>query len=324
MDYKTKLITLRKERNLTKSALYGGICSKGKYLALEDNTNSTSITITEMTAILDRLGMSWSEFIEYTDLSTKKNTNYGQLKLELLDIAQNLNDKEIVQTKLNSFIEKIETIKFDTSQSFSTYIAAIHLALILDIPISYNQTELFDFSSDLFQNRTEYYAVDYEIIGNISVLLDIESLLTLANYLFPCQLDRGYTHDDTVQMSAINIIEVLIKQKKYDLAFEWIEKIKTMINTTGFIKNPLTSLKLLCLSEETALRSTKNMVHYKKMLDYAALFKEMGETVLHKSFLKDTIHQLSKEYNMEIPRDYMLYQQYYAEQLDTLEDKVSY
>lgn len=324
MDYKKKLITLRQERKLTKSALYGGICSKGKYLALEDPSNNTSVTITEMTAILDRLGMSWPEFVEYTDLSTKKNTNYGRLKLELLDIAQNLNDTESFQKNLTAFVSKIENQKFESSQLFSTYIAAIHLSMALSVPITYDQTELYDCCYELFQNRNEYYAVDYEIIGNLSILLDTDRVINLAKYLFPSQLNRGYHHDDVVQIAAINIIEVLIKQKKYELAEEWIRLIKTLIDTPGFIRNPLTTLKLLYLKEEVAFRKTKNVKHYSELLRYADIFKDMGETVIHKAILKDTLHQISKEYDIEIPHDHLLYQQHYAEQLDQLEDKVDY
>lgn len=324
MDYKSKLITLREERELTKSALYGGICSKGKYLALEDETNTTSVTISEMTAILDRLGMGWSEFIEYTDLSTKKNMSYGRLKLELLDIAQKLNDKKKVEETLTAFINKVENYKFETTQYFATYIASIHLCIILDLPISYNRAEIFEFAQKLYENRNEYYVVDYEIIGNISSLLTVKELITLANYLFPCQLNRGYIHDDIVQISVINIIEFLIKQKEYNLASEWIEKIRNMIDTKGFIKNTLTTLKLLYLKEEVEFRITKNIKHYLELLRYADLFKEMGETVLHKAILNDSLHQISKEYNIEIPHDYLLYHNYYTEQLDQLEDKVDY
>lgn len=324
MDYKKKLITLRKERELTKSSLYGGICSKGKYLSLEDESSHTSVTIDEMTAILDRLGMSWPEFVEYTDLSTKKNTNYGRLKLELLDIAQNLNDIQSFQKNLTTFINKIENKKYDSSQLFSTYIAAIHLSIALDVPITYDQTELYNYCYDLYKNRNEYYAVDYEIIGNIAILLDTEKVVTLANYLFPCQLNRGYSHDDIVQIAAVNIIEVLIKQKKYDLAEEWIDLLKILINTPGFIRNPLTALKLLYLKEEVSFRKTRNMKHYSELLRYADIFKDMGETAIHKAILQDTLHQISKEYAIELPREHLLYQQHYAEQLDQLEDKVEY
>ncbi len=256
MDYKSKLITLREERELTKSALYGGICSKGKYLSLEDETNTTSVTISEMTAILDRLGMGWSEFIEYTDLSTKKNMSYGRWKLELLDIAQNLNDRKEVKQNLTDFIEKIRNSNFNTTQSFSIYIAAIHLCVLLDLPISYDRTQIYEFALNLYKDRNEYYVVDYEIIGNIASLLTVKELTTLADYLFPCQLNRGYTHDDIVQISATNIIEFLIKQKEYSLASEWIEKIRNMIYTKGFIKNTLTTLKLLFLKEEGELLTT--------------------------------------------------------------------
>lgn len=324
MDYKKKLITLRQERKLTKSALYGGICSKGKYLSLEDPSNNTSVTITEMTAILDRLGMSWPEFVEYTDLSTKKNTSYGRLKLELLDISQNLNDIDSFQKKLTAFVNKIENQKFESSQLFSTYIAAIHLSVALSVPITYDQTELYDYCYELFQNRNEYYAVDYEIIGNLSILLDTVRVITLARYLYPSQLNRGYYHDEFVQIAAINIIELLIKQKKYNLAEEWIDLLKILINTSGFIKNPLTALKLLYLKEEVSFRKTRNVKHYSELLRYADIFKDMGETVLHKAILQDSLHQISKEYDIELPREHLLYQQHYAEQLDQLEDKVDY
>jgi len=50
----------------------------------------------------------------------------------------------------------------------------------------------------------------------------------------------------------------------------------------------------------------------------------MGETVLHKAILQDSLHQISKEYDIELPREHLLYQQHYAEQLDQLEDKVDY
>lgn len=323
MDYKSKLITLREERNLTKSALYGGICSKGKYLSLEDESSTTSVTIPEMTAILERLGLSWSEFIEYTDLSGKTNVDYGRLKLELLEIAQSLNDQDFVK-KLTNFLNKIRPQKFDSSQLFTIYLATVHFCVIQEIPVSYNSEELFNFALDLFKDRSEFYVVDYEIIANIPPLIEINQLITLANYLYPCQLNRGYYHDDIAQMATINIIEYLIKSKKYILADEWIDKTRKLIDSPGFIRNALTTLKLLYLKEEVAFRSTKDMRHYSELLRYADLFKEMNEMVIHKAIFKDTLHQISKEYDIETPGTHLLYQQHYVDQLDHIEDKIDY
>lgn len=294
---------IRKELDITQADLYEGILSRSSYNKLEQDKRDLSLK--QLSAICERLGMRPSEFLYRTDVTRIDSLPYWEKKIQLPEFTKNRHEFD---TKLS----ELKSQRFDNPASYSLYLALLVLGIITNNISDYTPSKKHMKSlTKMYKKRETFFAVDYEIISNLAFFVPHINIDFLTNNLFPVAETHGDVFDISVQSALKNLISVNIDCNDFEKCEIYLDYFEQLRNIKGFNISTSINLEVVYLEYIKNFRKDRDINDFLEASKIVNLFLKLGYKETH-SLLVDEISRIAVNENFQVPKEIAVYTQAYS------------
>lgn len=294
---------IRKELKLSQVDLYRGILSRSSYYKLEKGEKD--ITIDELSLICERLKMRPSELLYRTDFTRLESLPFWENKVKLPELTQ---DKELFFRQFSIY----KKTRFDSVGDYSLYLSLLVLGILSEQIKDYMPSKKHLRSLEkMYSDRKSFFAVDYEILGNLTFFLPQIDISFMISKMFPITQSEGEVYDLCVQNALKNLISSSIHEKKYDKWKIYNEYFDSLRSIEHFNISTTVNLEVVYLEYLKEFYQTRDINAFLEASKVVNLFLKLGYKQIHK-LLVEEISQIAINENFQIPKEIAVYTQAYS------------
>lgn len=294
---------IRKEFKISQVELYKDILSRSSYYKLEKGEKD--ITIAELSLICERLRMRPAELLYRADFTRLESLPYWEDKVKLPELTK---DKELFFKQFNIYKET----RFDSVGDYSLYLALLILGILTELIKDYMPSKKHLRSLEkMYADRKTFFAIDYEILGNLTFFLPTLDISFMTSKMFPVIQSEGEVYDLCVQHALKNLISSSIHEKKYDKWEMYNDYFNKLRNIENFNISTTINLEVVYLEYLKEFYQTRDINAFLEASKVANLFLKLGYKQIHK-LLVEEISKIAINENFQIPKEIAVYTQAYS------------
>ncbi|WP_162288380.1 helix-turn-helix domain-containing protein [Enterococcus wangshanyuanii] len=302
--FNSKIIRdIRKEFRISQVDLYKDILSRSSYYKLEKGEKD--ITIGELSLICERLRMRPSELLYRTDFTRLESLPYWENKINLPNLTQ---DRELFFKQFNIY----KKTRFDSIGDYSLYLGLLVLGILSGLITDYMPSKKHLRSLEkMYSNRKIFFAIDYEVLGNLTFFLPQIDINFMTSKMFPITQSEGEVYDLCAQNALKNLISSSIHEKKYDQWKVYNEYFDNLRSIEHFNISTTVNLEVVYLEHLKEFYETRDINAFLEASKIANLFLKLGYKQIHK-LLVEEISKIAINENFQIPKEIAVYTQAYS------------
>lgn len=293
---------IRQELNYHQIDLYSGIMSKSVYIKVE--ADSRPISVEELSKFSERLGVNFFEILNRAGMNTKSVNETGKEKLLISKIFTNpdLFDKNF---------QRIEPKRLTSLQYFSIYLGYISIAHHYNIEVpTFNKTITSDLKH-LYDKRTTFFGIDYEIVSNLLNVLPYEEVSSFIKPMYPIVDSFGKDYDLTIQTVLKNALTISIMNRNLKEAQYYINQFEHLKTLKNISINGYYDLEINYLKQIYQFLTDKNIDSYLNAVNIINIFKIIGKEDIHRSLVEE-LTKISAKEKFTPPKEVTMYYENYV------------
>ncbi|MDA9472023.1 transcriptional regulator, Cro, CI family [Enterococcus sp. 5H] len=283
----------------TQAELYKDIFSKVSYYNFEKGEKS--IDLDQLAAVCTRLSMRPTELLYRADFTRLDSIPFWKNKMELVN---HLESHDQFHTKYAD----LERQKYFSIGDYSIFIAFSALGMscgyIDRLNLTKNDLKKF---KKYYKKRTIFFAVDYEILANLTFFLpDLDlDINFLINKLFPLEESFGEVFDISVQNALKNLVSYHVSEKNFEESEKFLNQFKKIRTINNFNINSVINLEVVYLEHINNFYKNRTISDFLEATKMVNLFEKLGYTQLHKKLVSE-ISGIAESENFQLPDDIVI------------------